>query len=188
MSQVIRVVRIYASPYGVFKVSLIGYTFLLQSLDEEKKWALVDAAECICGYVNKVGDIYSFAKDKKDTYLMKKTQGKNIPQAMKIENQHALSDAWKKRIGKTYIVCDATRYDIAIGQMLMAITIEEIEEVEGAITLFAHYRKGGFSDNGMRQLLIPTDDQIADSILRTPSNGSRDLIHAIFETKDGKNI
>ena len=177
---------IYASPYGVFKVSLIGYTFLLQSLDEEKKWALVDAAECICGYVNKVGDIYSFAKDNKDTYLMKKTQGKNIPQAMKIENHPVLSDAWKKRIGKTYIVCDATSYDIAIGQMLMAITIEEIEEVEGAITLFAHYRKGGFSDNGMRQLLIPTDDQIADSILRTPSNGSRDLIHAIFETKEGK--
>ena len=105
---------------------------------------------------------------------------------MKIENHPQLNDVWKKRVGKTYIVCDATPYDIVIGQMLMAITVEVIEGVNGVIALFGHYRKGGFSDNGMRQILVPSSDSILDSTLRTPSNGSRDLIHAIFSEKDGK--
>ncbi len=177
---------IYGSPFEVSKVSLNGYTLFLHSLDETKHWSLVDKAEYIDGYTNQTSDVYSFAKDGNDTYLMKKSQGKNVPQSMKIENHEVLSDVWKKRIGKTYIVCDATPYDIVVGQMLMAITIEEVENVEGAIALFAHYRKGGFSENGMRQILIPNSDMIADSILRTPANGSRDLIHAIFEVKDGK--
>ena len=125
-------------------------------------------------------------KDNIDTYLMKKVQGKNTPQYMKIENHPQLNDVWKNRVGKTYIVCDATPYDIVIGQMLMAITVEVIEGVNGVIALFGHYRKGGFSDNGMRQILVPSSDSILDSTLRTPSNGSRDLIHAIFSEKDGK--
>ncbi len=177
---------IYGSPFEVSKVSLNGYTMFLHSLDETKHWTLVDKAEYINGYTNQTNDIYSFAKDGYDTYLIKKSQGKNVPQSMKIENHKPLNEVWKKRIGKTYIVCEATPYDIVVGQMLMAITIEEVEGVEGAIALLAHYRKGGFSENGMRQILIPTTDNIADSILRTPSNGSRDLIHAIFETKDEK--
>ncbi len=177
---------VYGSPFEVSKVSLNGYTMFLHSLDETKHWTLVDKAEYINGYTNQTNDIYSFVKNGHDTYLMKKSQGKNVPQSMKIENHKPLNEVWKKRIGKTYIVCEATPYDIVVGQMLMAITIEEVEGVEGAIALLAHYRKGGFSENGMRQILIPTTDNIADSILRTPSNGSRDLIHAIFEIKDEK--
>ena len=64
---------------------------------------------------------------------MKKVQGKNTPQYMKIENHPQLNDVWKNRVGKTYIVCDATPYDIVIGQMLMAITVEVIEGVNGVI-------------------------------------------------------
>ena len=177
---------IYGEPFGVMKVSLDGYTLFLHSLDEEKKWALVDGAEHTqLGYVNEKKEVYTFAHHNGNTYLMKKLLGKTVPQCMKIENKAELSDAWKNRIGKTYIVCDATLYDIVIGQMLMGITIEKVDEVSGAISLFAHYRKGGFSENGMRQILIPTDDNIADSVLDTPSNGSRDLIHAIFTNKDG---
>lgn len=177
---------IYASAFEVAKVSINGYTLFLHSLDEEKKWSLVDKAEYLNEFTNIKNEVYSFAKDNIDTYLMKKVQGKNTPQYMKIENHPQLTDVWKNRVGKTYIVCDATPYDIVIGQMLMAITVEVVEEVSGVVALFGHYRKGGFSDNGMRQILVPSSDSILDSTLRTPSNGSRDLIHAIFSEKDGK--
>ena len=177
---------IYSSAFEVAKVSINGYTLFLHSLDEEKKWSLVDKAEYLNEFTNIKNEVYSFAKDNIDTYLMKKIQGKNTPQYMKIENHPQLNDVWKKRVGKTYIVCDATPYDIVIGQMLMAITAEAVEDVSGAVALFGHYRKGGFSDNGMRQILVPSSDSILDSTLRTPSNGSRDLIHAIFSEKDGK--
>ena len=180
----------YATPTGGIKTIISGPSMVLQQQDAKGKWNAFETLNYEEGkWWNTKNEAYFFEESRGDMYLLYQLKNETMAWGMKVKDHPALSEKWEKRLNKTYIVTSATPYDIAIGNILATFTLKKMEDVEGIMIVEGSYRsKDGFSSGPMRFPFITTDDYKGESFLRTPGNGSRDLIYPWFEEKDGKEI
>ena len=126
-----------------------------------------------------------FEKHGANTYALSEFNGIVAPMAQKVLPAPPVSQAWKDRVGKKYIVADAGPYDIVICDLMTGFIVNPLPEFEGILMLSF----SGRSDSGVYGLfeaaVKPLDDNSATGFLNTPGNPSRDLLTPIFEIKDG---
>lgn len=127
----------------------------------------------------------TFEKHGEDTYALSAYNGITAPMAQKVLPAPAVSKAWQDRVGKKYIVVDATPYDIVINDIMTGFNVALLKGNEGVVMLSF----SGRSDSGVYGLfesaVKPIDDDRATGFLDTPSNPSRDLMSPIFENRNG---
>lgn len=126
-----------------------------------------------------------FEKHGENTYALSEFNGVVAPLAQKALPGPALSQAWKDRMGKKFVVVDARPHDIVINNLMTGFFINPLPDFEGiAILSFS-----GRSDSGVYGLfeaaVKPLDDETATGFLNTPGNPSRDLLTPTFEMRDG---
>ena len=112
-------------------------------------------------------------------------EGNTAPFAMKATAGKPLSRAWKKRIGKKYVVMDATPTDIVINDICTGFVINPLKDYEGVL-VFSFSGSAETEIYGLFESCVkPVDDDRATGFLRTPGNPSRDLCSPMFEMRDG---
>ena len=90
-----------------------------------------------------------------------------------------INTAWKNRIGKKYIVCDAHPADYMLTSGGFAVAINEYENEEGLL-FFAY--KGPFAQHALP--VIPSGEYETEMILNAPLMGSRDGFAPFIYNKD----
>lgn len=181
---------IYLMPTAAFKVQIFGAFMTLQRQNAKGEWEVFEPLTCKDGkwWTNKQ-DAFFFEEHKDDVYMMYQNKNETMAWAQKAKDFTKLSEAWEKRLNKTYIVTSATPYDIAVGNILAAFTLKKLEEKEGIMVVEGHYRaKDGFTTGPMRFPFIAINDKQGRSFINAPGNGSRDLIYPWFEEKEGKEM
>jgi|GEM_PF-270075 Beta-lactamase class C and other penicillin binding proteins len=120
-----------------------------------------------------------------ETYLTFKDKITKAPLSQKLKADRPLTQAWKARFGRPYIVDDINANDIVIQEILTGFMMSEIEEYPGNIVLSF----SGSTDSGVYGPIESTvrqvTDDVANGFLLTPSNPSRDLLTPMFEVIDG---
>ncbi|MBQ1270479.1 MAG: beta-lactamase family protein [Clostridia bacterium] len=128
----------------------------------------------------------TFEDHKGDTYAISSfNRGLAAPMAQKARDFAPLSDVWKSRIGKKYLVIDANTYDIVINDIMTGFTINPLKDVEGVLVFSFSGRSDSEIYGLFESCLKPLSDSVATGFLRTPSNPSRDLLTSVFEVKNG---
>jgi len=125
---------------------------------------------------------FVFEEYKDNVYLIEEEAtiwGKNL-WGQKCPAFLPIGGAWKERVGKKYIVCDAHPADAALTTGGFAMTIQEFEGEEGLL-FFAY--KGSFSQNTLP--VIPAGDDETAMVLNTPLMGSRENFAPFVYEKDG---
>ena len=136
-------------------------------------------------FVSADGERHFFKEHGEDIYLFETFRGRTIPTAVKVRDRAPLSDAWKARLGKRYLPVDNTFRDIVSNEMMCGLTIAPLAGYEGLfIAAFSDNVKSGGGDR-FESCCAPLNDHHAESVMRTPSNGSRDAFHPWFERRDG---
>ena len=131
------------------------------------------------------GETYFFKEHGEDIYFFATFRGRTIPAAVKARNRAPLSDSWKARMGKQYLPVDVTARDIVSNEMMCGLTLSPLPGYEGLfIAAFSANVKSEDSDR-FEACCAPMDDDHAESVMRTPSNGSRDAFHPWFEVREG---
>ncbi|MCF0150920.1 MAG: beta-lactamase family protein [Firmicutes bacterium] len=126
-----------------------------------------------------------FEEAKGDTFALSAFNGITAPMAQKATAGQPLSSAWKKRLGKKYIVVDATATDIVINDISTGFIVKQLEGFEGVL-VFSFSGSAGTEIYGLFESAVkPVEDDIATGFLRTPSNPSRDLCTPMFEERGG---
>lgn len=129
---------------------------------------------------------YFFAEGDSDCFLMTELKGRSYPMAMKAKSFAPLSDAWKSRMGVSYIVTNATPEDLVIGEIMTGFTLSELSGFEGImIASFSGRKDSDVYSGGFDGSFIAVDDQCGRGFLQTPCNGSRDLIDPRFTEVNG---
>ena len=104
--------------------------------------------------------------------------------AQKVLPAPEVSDAWKNRVGKKYIVTNATPYDIVINEIMTGFQVSLLKDEEGIIMLSFSGRDNSGVYGLFEAAVKPIDDNRATGFLDTPSNPSRDLMSPIFAVHD----
>jgi hypothetical protein len=113
---------------------------------------------------------FVFEEHGNSSYLIEEVpfRGKN-PIAQKCESFPPLNEAWKKRIGKKYIVCDAHPADMILTSGGFSLTIQEYEHEEGLLFFVYTWL------SGMNSLpVISAGEWETKMVLNTPLQGSRE--------------
>lgn len=126
----------------------------------------------------------TFEKYGDDNYALLGYNGITSPMAQKALPAPAVSETWKNRVGKKYIVTNATPYDIVINEIMSGFQISLLEGNEGIIMLsFSGSENSGVY--GLFEAAVkPIDDNRATGFLNTPGNPSRDLMSPVFTLCD----
>lgn len=126
-----------------------------------------------------------FEEAKGDIFAISEFNGLAAPMAQKATAGEPLSKVWKKRLGKKYIVVDATPTDIVINDISTGFIVNKLEGFEGVL-MFSFSGSATTEIYGLFESAVkPVEDDIATCFLRTPSNPSRDLCTPMFEERDG---
>ncbi len=120
-----------------------------------------------------------------NSFALSTFEGNTAPMAMKATKGEPLSRAWKKRLGKKYVVMDATPTDIVINDICTGFVINTLKDHEGVL-VFSFSGSAGSEIYGLFESCVkPVSDSVATGFLRTPGNPSRDLCTPMFEMRDG---
>ena len=120
-----------------------------------------------------------------EVYLTYKDKITKAPLTQKLKADKPLSESWKARFGRPYIVADINANDIVIQEILTGFTMSEIEEYPGNIVLSFSGKVSSGVYGPIESTVRAVTDDIADGFLLTPSNPSRDLLTPMFETVNG---
>lgn len=127
----------------------------------------------------------SFIEHEGDIFTMLDMRGKIAPHAMKAPQLPPVNEAWQARIGKRYVMCSASPWDLIPCELMTGFICNRLPGFDGILVASC----SGRSDSGVYGLFegsfAPVTDQIGTGFLKTPSNGSRDLITPCFEMRDG---
>ena len=178
---------IYLVPSGVYNTHFDGDTMTVthdNALGDRTK-VYKDLRFTGEQFVSADGEHYFFKEHGEDIYFFETFRGRTIPAATKARDRAPLSDVWKARLGKKYLPVDNTFRDIVSNEMMCGLTIAPLAGYEGLfIAAFSDNVKSGGGDR-FESCCAPIDDDHAESVMRTPSNGSRDAFHPWFEHRDG---
>ncbi len=136
-------------------------------------------------FVGTDGETYFFKEHGEDIYFFATFRGRTVPAATKARDRAPLSDVWENRMGKQYLPVDVTLRDSVSTDMMCGLTIEPLAGYEGLfVAAFSDNVKSGGGDR-FESCCAPLNDNHAETVMRTPSNGSRDAFHPWFERRDG---
>lgn len=111
---------------------------------------------------------FAFEEHRGSMYYIMEWLPERYPMAQKHDNFPPLNEAWKNRIGKKYLVCDANPTEYFLTNLGTALTIREFEQ-EGVLCFI---NKGG---NMSRSIpAIPAGKEETDMFLDAPGLASRD--------------
>ena len=136
-------------------------------------------------FVDQTGEHYFFRESPKGKFFFSTMRGKVIPSAQKAEDYPAVSAVWKERVGKQYLLINASEQDMACGEMMNGMTIKMLPGYEGVMIASFTSVPDGEIYGRFEGSFVPCDDNTGRGILQTPSNGSRDLVDPYFFTRDG---
>ncbi len=120
-----------------------------------------------------------------DVFALSRVNGLVIPMAQKVRPAPAVSQAWRDRVGKKYLVVDPSPYDIVVNDIMSGFSLALLPGNDGIVMLSASGRDGSGVYGLFEGAVKPIDDSRATGFLRTPTNPSRDLLTPIFELRDG---
>ena len=127
----------------------------------------------------------SFIEHEGNIFTMLDMRGKIAPQAMKAPQLPPVNEAWQARIGKRYVMCSASPWDLIPCELMTGFICNRLPGYDGILVASC----SGRNDSGVYGLFegtfAPVDDQTGTGFLKTPANGSRDLITPCFEMRDG---
>lgn len=127
---------------------------------------------------------YFFAEAQGDEYLMSEMNGVCYPVAMKAKAFAPLSETWKQRLNHRYVVVNPTPEDLVIGEIMTGFSLEALPDFEGILVASFSGRQGSdVYSGGFDGSFIPAGENRGRGFLRTPCNGSRDLIDPYFFTQ-----
>ena len=136
-------------------------------------------------FVDATGEHYFFRQTPKGSFFFSTYRGKVIPTAQKAEDFPAVSKAWRDRVGKRYLLINASEQDMACGEMMNGMTIRMLPGFDGVMIASFSSTPDGEIYGRFEGSFVPCDDNTGRGFLQTPSNGSRDLVDPYFFTKDG---
>jgi len=123
---------------------------------------------------------FFFEEHRGSSYLLCKAPFGKDPMTQKCKCLPPLNNAWKNRINKRYIVCDANPADLGLTHGMTALTIKEFEQ-EGLV-FFVTTGK----DRIRPMSVIPSGDWETEMIWNAPGGGgSRDGYAPFIFEKDG---
>lgn len=169
---------IYIYAFGMMKITCVKEYLIVQEKNN-KGWTCTNIYHFKDGiWFDNKSDAIQFEERNDEIYLIKTIKGRTLPFAMKAHPQ-TLSNAWKERMNKKYIVCNTTEFDLTINQLMCSV---EFKETENILSILLHSNiEDGFSD-GLNEFPIEiVDDNHAQSHMNTPCNGSRDRVEPYFE-------
>jgi hypothetical protein len=111
---------------------------------------------------------FAFEEYRGSMYYIREILPERYPIAQKREIFPPLNDAWKSRIGKKYLICDANPTEYFLTDLGTALTIRELEQ-EGVLCFI---NKGGKRPRSIPA--IPAADKETAMFLDAPGFGSRD--------------
>ena len=127
---------------------------------------------------------YFFAEAQGDQYLMSEMNGQTYPVAMKAKSFKPLSDVWNQRLNQRYVVVNPSPEDLVIGEIMTGFSLQALPGFEGIVVASFSGRQGSdVYSGGFDGSFIPADENHGRGFLRTPCNGSRDLIDPYFFTR-----
>ena len=178
---------IYLTPGGIYHTHFDGDTLNItcdNTLGDRQR-VYKDLRYTGENFVGADGERYFFKEHGEDVYFFATFRGRTIPAAMKARDRAPLSDSWKARMGRKYLPVDVTAKDIVSNEMMCGLTLSPLPGYEGLfIAAFSANVKSEDSDR-FEACCAPMDDDHAETVMRTPSNGSRDAFHPCFAVKDG---
>ncbi len=136
-------------------------------------------------FIGMDGQILDFEKNGDDLFALSTVDGLLIPMAQKVTKAAPLSEAWKKRLGKKYLVVDAGPRDLIVPNMFWGFTLAELKGAEGTLTVKCLGRMSLGMMGLMEASVRPIDDDNATGFVRTPTVPGRDHLNPMFETRDG---
>ncbi|MCE5195849.1 MAG: beta-lactamase family protein [Negativicutes bacterium] len=131
------------------------------------------------------GQTFYFNESKGSVYLITNLKGRRIPLAQKAANYPAISAAWQKRLGKQYIVIDASPYDLVIRDIATGLQVASLPDHSGILIASLSARDDSEIYGVFEGSFVPATDEIGKGFINTPANGSRDLLFPCFEVKNG---
>lgn len=127
---------------------------------------------------------YFFAEAQGDEYLMSEMNGVCYPVAMKAKSFAPLSEIWQQRLNHRYVVVNPTPEDLVIGEIMTGFRLAALPDFEGILVASFSGRQGSdVYSGGFDGSFIPAGENRGRGFLRTPCNGSRDLIDPYFFTQ-----
>lgn len=177
----------YAFPSSVLNLHLYGAeaTAVMEGTDGTRLPVFKNLKYNGEYFTDENGGQFYFTKANGMTFLMNIHKGVHIPMAQKITDLPAITEKWKKRIGKQYVCITTSPYDLVIHELMTGFKMYQLQGYEGVmLASFA-----GKDDSGVYGLfdacVKEVDADRATGFLQTPANGSRDLITLNYEVVDG---
>ena len=136
-------------------------------------------------FVSADGERYFFKEHGEDIYLFETFRGRTIPASMKARDRAPLSEVWKARLGKRYLPVDVSYQDSVSTDMMCGFTVAPFKGYEGLFIAAFSASEQLYNSDRFEACCAPLNDHHAETVMRTPSNGSRDAFHPWFELRDG---
>jgi CubicO group peptidase (beta-lactamase class C family) len=122
---------------------------------------------------------FAFEEHRGSMYYIRETLPERTPMAQKRDHFPPLNDAWKSRIGKKYLVCDANPTEYFLTDIGTALTIREFGQ-EGVLCFI---NTGGKRARSIPA--IPAGERETAMFLDAPVFGSRDSFAPFIYEEDG---
>ena len=178
---------IYLTPLNIMRFTAYGAncTVTLEDADG-MSWPIFGAFRYDGEkFIGLDGMVLDFEKNGGDLFSLNTVDGLLNPMAQKAVPQKEVSGAWKSRIGKRYVVCDAGPRDLLAPVMFGGFVLREIPDLPG--TLFVKVPGKGHGMMGVTEAPVrPIDDCRAAGFLRTPTNPGRDHADLFFDGPDAE--
>lgn len=127
----------------------------------------------------------SFDGSEDDSFMMLTRKCRTFPIAMKAKEGKQDFQFWRDRVGKSYIADDLSSNDMVIHENMTAFTVSELPGYSGIYLLsFAQLEDSDVYDH-YDAPVMPLDDHRGQGFLKTPTNGSRDLLDPRFYAVGG---
>lgn len=180
---------IYLMPSSILEVKMEGTVAHIQTQSMKQQPEPMASYCTYDGHCWKENEqkSYFFSHHQEDTYLMCNLKNVSYPMAMKAKSFPVLSETWKSRLNKQYIVVNASVEDLVIGEIMTGFKLYELANFTGIlIASFSGKANSDVYSGGFDGSFIPVDEHSGKGFLNTPYNGSRDLLDPCFEMIDDK--
>lgn len=126
----------------------------------------------------------SFTEHGGEVYLLNRIGRKTNVMAQKAKGFAPISESFKKRIGKQYVVVSTTPYDLVIYELMTGFKMTELEGHEGIMIAAFSGRDDADIYGGFDAAVKEVNANCATGFINSP-NASRDLVTLNFRMEDG---
>ena len=130
------------------------------------------------------GQTLYFLDHNGETYLMNKVEHKVMAVAQKAKSFAPISDSWRKRLGKQYVVVNTNPFDLVIYELMTGFKLLEMEGHEGILIASFAGRDDADIYGGFEAAVREVNANCATGFINSP-NASRDLVTLNFRMEDG---